>query len=332
MRKALTLLLVSLLLLTLCACSASDYKAAEELRSAGDYAAAREAFRALGSYKDSEQLADECGYAIASARFEDGDYENAAEAFRKLGAYSDSEERVQECGYQIATALFDSGDYPAAMDAFAKLSGYRDSSERIAEASDLYLRQALLGNWTSELMDESDIFLGEDTLFNGEEGEEMKPYFHFDPFLSRYHLSLPEDGSFTLGVDTELFTESADAMLSRMREGFHAYFTESMERDLTADGLSLEDVYKDFGVDDMDGLIAASLGMPLDDFIALAFPREDLIVIAEDSDESGTLSVENGVIVLKNDLEDIPGSYDPSTDTLTLQDGDRSIPFHRNTP
>lgn len=330
MKKHFSFLLILLIVLPLCACSASDYEAAEDLRNAGDYAAAQEAFLALGDYKDSEQLAADCGYQVAYGLFEQGDYEAAADAYRALGEYSDSAEQVQECGYRIAAALFDSGDYIAAMDAFVKLDGYRDSADRVAEASDLYLTQALYGSWSSELLDESDIFLGEDSLFSGDEGEEMKPYFHFEPFENRYHLLLAEDGSFSLRIDAEVFSRSADAMLNSMRRGFHDYFTGSMEKALTEDGLSLEDAYKVFGVEDMDGIIEASLGMSLDEFMDLAFPRDEMLALADDIDESGTLSVENGLILLNNGLEGIPAAYDPATDTLTLQDESRYIPFHRN--
>lgn len=329
MKRHFPLLLILLLSLLFCACASSDYRAASELQSTGEYAAAQAAFRVLGDYKDSRQLADECGYAVAAALFEAEDYQSAADAFLALGDYSDSASQMQECSYRIASALLDSCDYTGAMDAFAKLGDYRDSKARAAAASDAYLTQALFGSWTSDLVDESDIFLSED-LFSGEEGEEMKPYFHFEPFVNRYELSLPEDGSYTLSVDTDVFAGSADAMLKSMREGFHTYFTESMKQALTADGLSLEDAYKVFGVDNMDGVIEASLGMPLDAFIDLAFPRDSLLALAENSDETGTLSVENGIVLLKNELEEISGAYDPATDTLTLQDESRMIPFHRN--
>lgn len=329
MKKGLSVFLAFLLALTFCSCSASDYKAAQELQSAGDYTAAQEAFRALGNYKDSELLASECGYAVASALFEAEDYAAAADAFRMLRDYSDSAAQAQECGYRIASALFDSGDFPGAMDAFAKLSGYRDSANRVAEASDRYLAEALIGSWTSDVMDESDIFLG-DNLFSGEEGEEMKPYFEFEPFLNQYSLLLPEDGSFSLNVDTELFTRSTDAMLKSMRVGFHSYFVDTMIRSFETDGLSLEDAYKLFGVEDMDGIIEASLGMPLDDFIDLVFSRESLLEMIEECLESGTLSVEKGIILLKSELEDITATYDPATDTLSLTDDGRIIPFHRD--
>lgn len=59
MKKILSLALTFMLVIVLCGCNSRDYAAAEKLFSDGDYAAAADAFAALGDYKDSAVRADE---------------------------------------------------------------------------------------------------------------------------------------------------------------------------------------------------------------------------------------------------------------------------------
>lgn len=59
-----SVVLVSALLLTGCGANEQAYSEATALMEAGDYAAAAEAFSALGNYNDAPALAEECGWHL----------------------------------------------------------------------------------------------------------------------------------------------------------------------------------------------------------------------------------------------------------------------------
>lgn len=70
LKKTLSVLLIAAFMLSAAGCSMIDYKKAEKLKNDGDYAAAQEMYIALGDYKDSAELADECGYQVARAAYD----------------------------------------------------------------------------------------------------------------------------------------------------------------------------------------------------------------------------------------------------------------------
>ena len=104
LKKTLSVLLIAAFMLSAAGCSMIDYKKAEKLKNDGDYAAAQEMYIALGDYKDSAELADECGYQLAKAAYDSEDYETAADLFDKLGSYKNSAELKQKCDDQILSA------------------------------------------------------------------------------------------------------------------------------------------------------------------------------------------------------------------------------------
>ena len=91
-------------LLSAAGCSMIDYKKAEKLKNDGDYAAAQEMYIALGDYKDSAELANECGYQLAKAAYDSEDYETAAGLFDKLGSYKNSAELKLDCEDNLLSA------------------------------------------------------------------------------------------------------------------------------------------------------------------------------------------------------------------------------------
>ena len=104
LKKTLSVLLISAFMLSAAGCSMIDYKKAEKLKNDGDYAAAQEMYIALGDYKDSAELADECGYQVAKAAYDSEDYETAAGLFDKLGSYKNSAELKQDCEDNLLSA------------------------------------------------------------------------------------------------------------------------------------------------------------------------------------------------------------------------------------
>ena len=152
MRKKTCLwLLVLALALMLCGCKSSDYKKADALYAAGDYAAAAEGFSALGDYKDSPEraktAADAADYEQAKAHLASEEYEQAIALFESLGDYEDSAALLTEAqtakteadnaaAYAGAMSLLEAGEYGQAIEALTALGDYRDSAAQAAAAED----------------------------------------------------------------------------------------------------------------------------------------------------------------------------------------------------
>ena len=95
-----------------------DYVRSGLLKDSGDYTAARDAFDALGEYRSSADMAQDCRYQIAANLFDGKDYEQAKADFEALGDYSDAAIRVLDCDYAMAEILMEDGKYDEAMEAF----------------------------------------------------------------------------------------------------------------------------------------------------------------------------------------------------------------------
>ena len=98
-----------------------------------------DAFKALGTYKDSAERAKayEDKYNSAIAKRSSGAYDAAIAEFTQLGTYSDAAAQITETKYQAAAeaaaALMNEGKYEEAIGAFKALNGYGDSTEQILE-------------------------------------------------------------------------------------------------------------------------------------------------------------------------------------------------------
>ena len=119
--RALVLVLILIPLLLLCGYAGWQSRqarllqnavdAAEALYTAGDYAAAREAFLTLGldeRAQDCEGQLLRLRYEAAEAQLEAGDYAGAKDAFLALGDYRDAAARAPECDLRRAEACVQS--------------------------------------------------------------------------------------------------------------------------------------------------------------------------------------------------------------------------------
>ena len=109
------------------------YGNAERMLEAGDYAAAEEAFSALGTYQDAQTRVRECRYYAARALEETGDDAAARDAYFALIPYADASERYSACGYRIAERTLENGDSYEAFCAFCELIPYADAEARATE-------------------------------------------------------------------------------------------------------------------------------------------------------------------------------------------------------
>ncbi len=125
------------------------YNNASSLLQNGDYDLAADAFKELGSYKDSDDKYIEAGkakkYHEAQKAMAAEEYKEAIEGFESTKGYLDSEQLITECKYQTALKLFDGGNLYGAREGFEDIPGYKDSDERaqkLAEQLDTAFRTA----------------------------------------------------------------------------------------------------------------------------------------------------------------------------------------------
>ena len=108
-----------------------SYQAAEKMLEEGQYEEAKNAFWALGEYKDSADKMKECDYQKAKQLLKKKKYNEAKELFEQLGDYSDSKSQMNACEYGRAAVYFSDKDYEAAQTIYEKLGKYKDCAEKI---------------------------------------------------------------------------------------------------------------------------------------------------------------------------------------------------------
>ncbi len=106
------------------------YDRAAALFEAGDYAAARQLYRELGTYREAARQIMACDYKTAEALEAAGDYAAARDAFLAVAGYEDALNRADRCRYAIAEQILASGDAEAAFQAFLALGNFQDAPQR----------------------------------------------------------------------------------------------------------------------------------------------------------------------------------------------------------
>ena len=127
--KALALVLILSILLSMTGCEALDYRKAVEQYNLGNFDAAAQSFSALGEYEDSRELAVLSQYWAALTRMEKGKFSEALPLFLELGDYEDSPQRAVECRYQMAVGLFEAGSLSDGEAIFLELGEYKNTAE-----------------------------------------------------------------------------------------------------------------------------------------------------------------------------------------------------------
>ena len=185
--RLLAVALAFAVMLLLCGCKSSDYKAAVELYNAGDYDAAKEAFSALGDYKDSTEYLADIPYQEAIIKFEAGDYIGARGAFKKLGDYKESANYLMEMTYQEGILFFNKGKWKSAKSKFEELGTYKDSEEYIEKIDRAVIDEILVK--ASALMDQEN-YSGAIKLLAPLESEEEAQRKLREAYELQYQLAL----------------------------------------------------------------------------------------------------------------------------------------------
>lgn len=161
MKKALSLLLVLVISLSLCACGKvndTEKLIAEigqvSIDSGDAIAAAQEAYDALNekqqakvenietlveAHKQYDIALKEKGYSDAEAAFQAGDFSGAKAIFSSLADYKDASARAAEAeraeSYTEAVQLFQSKEYVAAAEGFHDALGYADAEDKLFDVA-----------------------------------------------------------------------------------------------------------------------------------------------------------------------------------------------------
>lgn len=272
-------------------------------------------------------------YKKAAQMMADGDYAAASEMFKALGDYEDSADQAKECDYQIAKATFDSGEHEKAIELFTALGDYQDSADLISQATDKVISAKLVGNWISDDIDVTDIFV---TAFNSALNPDSADAIMSDVDLGTVTMILtievPDKGSFYLKVDAQSLDATVDNVLAAFQVGFTKW-VEDIYTELAAENnMTLDELMAYCEVDSLEALFEMDNGVSLDDFLGTYFPKDQFIAIIDSVSSSGTYTVEDGVVKLTIASETETVIYDGEADTITmdgedLSDGD--VVFHR---
>lgn len=276
---------------------------------------------------------DSSDYKKAAQLMADGDYAAASEMFKALGDYEDSADQAKECDYQIAKAAFDSREYEKAIELFTALGDYQDSTGLISQATDKIITSKLIGNWVSDDIDVTDIFV---TAFNSALNPDSADAIMADVDLGTVTMiitiEVTDNGNFYLKVDGQSLDATVDKVLAAFQVGFTKW-VEDTYTELAADnGMTLDELLAYCEVDSLEALFEMNNNVSIEDFLATYFPKDQFIAIIDSVSSSGTYTVEDGVVKLAIASETETVIYDGEADTITmdgdgLSDGD--VVFHR---
>lgn len=279
LKKALSMLLIAAFVLSASGCSMIDYVKAEKLRLDGDYAAAQEMYIALGDYKDSAELADECGYQLAKAAYDSADYETAAGLFDKLGSYKNSAELKQNC-------------------------------------DDNLLRAKLVGKWVSGNVDIAEMV---QTVFDALSGSmdvaALSANCSFDDCVLVLKAEFTDSGTFILSYDSTSFV---DPFIAALKDGFQITMEDTLRQSIIDSGITMEDAEAYYGTSDIDEIFTAEAGISIGDYFDTLISRDALISIYDSMSFTGAYNVEDGNITLTFGSESESVTYDSGSDTISM--------------
>lgn len=113
------------------------YGFAEAKLQRGDYAGARQAFEALGDYKDAAKMAGEAEkgfrYLDAQSLLDQGKYSDALELYDMLGNFAQTRNKIRETKYLWAQDLIGQGEREEAKELLSGIGPYRDAAELVVQ-------------------------------------------------------------------------------------------------------------------------------------------------------------------------------------------------------
>ena len=316
-----TMIAAAALLAALClgGCSAGDYKNAQKLYDSGEYQAAAEAFEQLGDYKDSQERTRDCFYQEALELEDNEAYEEAGDLFEKLGEYEDAREHFLACRYGLAGQLTEEEAYEEAALIYEELGDYEDAPEKLAWVQEAQILLYLPGEWQSDPVDLAAALAASlDSELAGSSDRSFSDYIGSDPVELTFTLILEEDGSAELTTDMEVVLSGIDTVMEKIGEAIPAYMEDYLADYFEAYDYTLEDAYKLYGVENMEGLLEIAFGMPYEEFWQQIkeglLEQAGLTDLTDDTIRQGSWSYEEGCFSFSAET----ASYDNAAQTITL--------------
>ena len=224
----------------------------------------------------------------------------------------------------------DPGSFSAAvaekLSALPRVSGSGRDPDKvyISQATDKIITAKLVGNWVSDDIDVTDIFV---TAFNSALNPDSADAIMADVDLGTVTMTLTievtDKGSFYLKVDGQSLDATVDKVLAAFQVGFTKW-VEDVYTELAADNnMTLDELLAYCEVDSLEALFEMDNNVSIEDFLATYFPKDQFIAIIDSVSSNGTYTVEDGVVNLTIASETETVIYDGEG----LSDGD--VVFHR---
>ena len=281
-KRILSIALAALLMLSLTACSASDYKAAGALYQAGDYKAAAGKYAALGDYKDSAEL------AVKSV-------------------------------YDFAVETFQADKYAESIELFLQVEDYQDSEDYITRAREAIVRQSVLGEWKCDLDVSAEYAESFSDGFSLTNDSDPSEYFDFSGASVRYLLTLNEDDTYILDVDKAAYDESLKVIGEKLKSGMVKMIEDEVMAEAEAAGFTMDDLLAELGVESITDLInmvfQSEFGMDLDGFIEFVMSTGGAEEEYADYPKTGSFTVSGTTVTLTED--EVTAEYNAIQELLT---------------
>ena len=250
-------------------------------------------------------------YKKAEAAMESGDYAGAKEIFDGLGDYKDSAELGKKCGYEVAVAKFEAEDYSGAKVDFEALGEYSDSEEYVQKAMDGIIFHNIVGEWEAEVDYSETVKL----LLNGWSdnsgfGLRRDVIEEVPDIMITLHLTVNDDG--TVSAYEYIKPEDAELLDEMLLEWYRELARETIPVACESMGITVEEWLEEQGAESIDEALEDMLSEMEDElsFSELSDPETTM--------DTGTVTVENGEIIIMRGYGDETGVYNVKNDTIEI--------------
>lgn len=285
MKRIFAIILCLVMAAALCGCDKLDYNKALELYEGGGYEGAKAAFEALGDYEDSAEYAAKAQLAI--------DYRDAIE-------------------------LYAAENWAEAAAKFETLGDYEDSAVYLEKLQDKLIAEKIVGRWQTEAVDMTDIILGYAKESLAAAGYEDVELGETEPLTVSAYYEFKEFGLVTEEIDEE----SINAMLGTVVRLVKDLTIDLTEQELVAAaeayGITLEDIFAEYGVSSVEEYLDASLGMSFDEYLSSIYNEELMSALFYYARVSGAWYVKDGALYVVVTDESEKGEYDADKDIITM--------------
>lgn len=219
--------------------------------------------------------------------------------------------------YKKATQAFDDCDYATAYSMFSKLEDYKDSKDYAEEAYDKLLVEKVVGEWTSDEIDATAAFMSGFNEGMPDFGVDPTEYFNNITFKIRMDCSLKEDGTITLGPNSDSLHASIEGLKDVVCNDLILFLQDILTLQAEESGVTLQQVFEILGAENIEELIEMSLGMSIDKYFDEAIASSAMEF--ENLESEGKYSVRHGkIIITADDGTSDNGDYDLDADTITF--------------